>query len=126
MLVSMNRYGASGRPRKIFLAAEFGALYAGVPAAYALGWLPVSIIPLLLVMAGGCWLVVRRQGNITPGILVRNKVPALEWRRILGIYALALPLLVFLLWLIKPDALFSLVRGHPKLWVAVMLIYPVV
>lgn len=111
--------------RRLWLAGECAGLYAGVPAVYAAGWVPITIIPLLLLMTGGCGWWLHRQPQFSWRGLWRAAVPGAEWRRILILYAAAVPVLAGLLWWVEPGALFSLVRLHPGLWVLVMLVYPV-
>jgi membrane protease YdiL (CAAX protease family) len=122
----MNRFAAFPSPRKFRLAAECGGLFLGVPAMVAAGWLPVPIIPLLLLATGGCWLALRRRNKNLLREVWRQRVPAGEWRRILGILAVAVPFLLVLLWAIEPAALFSLLRRHPGIWLLVMLAYPLI
>ena len=93
---------------------------------HAAGWLPIPVILLLLIMAGGCWFALRLQHKIAPQNLWRTRVAGREWRRIFLIYALAVPSLIAVLWLAKPDAMFWLVRRNPKIWLLVMFAYPIV
>ena len=122
----MNRAQESQFEKKWSLAAEGIVLFIGVPAAYVIGWLPIPIIVLLLITAGGCWLALRVQLRIEPRDLIRCQAPKTEWRRVLVTYALAVPLLAGLLWLLKPEALFSLMSRNPKVWMFVMIAYPLV
>lgn len=126
MFVRVNGSEISGRSGKLWLAIECGVLYLGVPGAYAIGWLPVPIIPLLLVMAVGCWLALRRWGKSPISTALRRPVPRAEWRRIIITYLIALPLLVGLLWLIEPAMLWSLLHRRPGIWALVMVAYPLV
>jgi len=126
MIGSMNGTGSASPVREFWLAAECGALFAGVPVACAAGWMPVSIIPLLVVMAGLCWLVLRRQRQRSGRPERPDWTPGREWRRILRTYALALPVMVVLLWFIRPAALLSLPARHPGIWLLVMVAYPVI
>ena len=122
----MNRAEDPQTVHKWLLAAECAALFLGVPTAYVIGWLPMPILILLLIMAGGCWLALRRQQRIGPRDMVRCQAPKTEWRRVLVTYASAIPLLAGSLWLLKPGALFSLISSNPKVWLLVMIIYPLV
>jgi membrane protease YdiL (CAAX protease family) len=122
----VNRAQEPQSEQKWLLAVECAALFLGVPAAYLIGWLPMPILFLLLIMAGGCWLALRRQHRIGPRDLIRCQVPKSEWRRIFATYALAVPLLAGLLWLWKPEALLSLISRNPKMWILVMITYPLV
>ena len=112
--------------QKVFRAIECVLLFIGVPSAYFLGWLPIPVILLLLVMAGGCWFALRLRKRITLRDLTRMNAPACEWRRIIWAYALAFLLLAGLLWLTKPGALFTLIRHRPMVWLLVMFAYPLI
>jgi membrane protease YdiL (CAAX protease family) len=105
---------------------ECAALFLGVPAALAAGWIRMWVIPLLVVMALGCGLTLRWCHQVRLRDLFRRPIPAGEWRRILLIYGMAVPGLLALLWWIKPGALFSLMLDHTALWLLVMVLYPVV
>lgn len=122
----MNRVEASHRRQRLWLAVEWIALFIGVPAAYAAGWLPIHIILLLLVMAAGCWLVLWRRYKIHLGDLLQTRVPDAERRRIIAIYAVAAPAMLGLLWLFEPAAVFSLVRRHPEVWLLIICAYPLI
>ena len=124
MLARMKPPESSPSARKPWLALECAALFIGVPAVMAAGWLPVLVIPLLVLMAIGCAVVLRRCHGLGLAELMRPKVPRLEWRRILFVCLLTVPGLIGLLWLLKPDALFSLAGQQPKLWLLIMVAYP--
>jgi membrane protease YdiL (CAAX protease family) len=121
-----SRKGAAKISPRPWLALECGVLFVGVPLAVAARWLPVLVIPLLLVMAVGCGLTLRWRHNIYLRDLWRPQVSVGEWRRILASYLIAAAGLTGLLWRFKPDALFSLVEQHPGIWLLVMVAYPVV
>jgi len=121
----MNQIEYSLRHQKLWLLAEFGALFIGVPAVIAAGWFPVLVIPVLLMMAVGCGLTLRWGYHLRLADLLRVRLPVWEWLRILAIFVVALPCMMEFLWLIKPEALFGLVQNHPKIWLLVMIAYPV-
>lgn len=116
----------SSRVRRFRLVGECVLLFLGVPTACALGWLPVPIIPLLLVMAGGCWLALQRLRRTKRGESLWANPARGEWRRILLTYAAAVPLLLGLLWTLRREAMFSLLKNHPAIWLMVMVAYPLV
>jgi membrane protease YdiL (CAAX protease family) len=126
MLVRVKHLEASDRGKQSWLALECGALFLGVPAVIASGWLRVWVIPVLLAMATGCGLALRWRHHIRLGDLLRPKVSGLEWRRVLVLYLVAVPCLMILLWVVMPEALFSLMLRHTKIWLLVMVAYPVV
>jgi len=116
---------ASPSFHKFRFAVEFCTLFFGVPVAYTLGWMPITIMPLLLVMAALCWLALNRLHQIAVMDLLKTRVAPGEWRRILSVNVAAIPVLIILLWLLRPAALFGLVLGHPKIWLLVMFAYPI-
>jgi membrane protease YdiL (CAAX protease family) len=113
------------RARKFWLALEWSALFLGVPAMVAARWVPVPVIPVLLVMTAGCWLALKWQHKVSVRSLLRPRAPGREWRRILVLYALALPGLTGLLWLVNPAVMFYLPRQHTGWWALIMFAYPV-
>ena len=123
---SLTKLPRSGRAHRLWLGLECAALFLGLPAAVAAGWIRTWVIPLLLLMAVVCGLTLRWRHNIHLLDFIRPRVPGPEWRRVLLLYALAAPGLTLLLAIAKPDDLFSLVRQHPKIWLLVMFAYPVV
>lgn len=112
--------------QKIRLVAECAVLFAGVPLVVAAGWVPVLVIPLLVLMAAGCGLVLRWRHGVRFRDLLRAPVPKREWRRIFLTYLLAVPGLIGLLWATNPALLFALLRQHPKIWLLVMVAYPLI
>lgn len=124
MLWNMDGSKTPTRAAKLGLAAEWAILFLGVPAAYAAGWVPITILPVLLIMAAGCGFTLRRRHNFTWHQLF-PATTAGDWRKILLTYAVALPCLVGLLWATRPLALFSLPLRHPLIWMLVMVAYPV-
>ena len=95
-----------------------------MPLGGAMGQLPVFVIPMLLGMALVCGLVLRFQHRLKLRDLLRPRVPAGEWRRVLIVYSVAIVFLSLLLWWIDRSAMFSLVRQHTGLWVLIMVGYP--
>jgi membrane protease YdiL (CAAX protease family) len=111
--------------RKLLLALECGALFVVGPAAGAAGPLPILVIPLLVLMALGCSLMLYFHYKIHLRDLMRPRVPVLEWRKIFIYYLIAVPCMMGLLWVIKPHALFALMFQHTGMWLLVMAAYPI-
>jgi membrane protease YdiL (CAAX protease family) len=126
MPVMMDHVGPIRRDRKFWLVVECTTLFLGVPMAIAAGWLRVQVIPLLLLMAAGCGLVLQRVHKIQIRRLFSSKISVADWRRILIAYSIAVPFLAALLWIINPSAMWSLMCQHTKIWLLVMVAYPVV
>lgn len=108
------------------LAAEFAALFVGLPLAYRFSPVRAPALPLLWVVAGyALWQMLRdprfdRTKLWNAGLLPGRMGSILA---IFGVAALAI-------WLgvrrFAPGLAWSLVRPHPVFWVVVMVAYPVV
>ena len=125
MPTPINHSEPKGWAHKIWLALECGVLFLGVPVVVAAHWVPVPVIPVLLVMTAGCWLALRWHHKVHLRTLLRPQVPRSEWRRIFAIYAIAVPCLLVLLWLTDPRVMFFLLRQHTGFWLLIMFAYPV-
>jgi len=121
---AMHVEARSPNGRKFRLAAEGVVLFIGLPAVTAL--IPALVIPVLVVMAVGCSWVLHRRHGVRWESLVGRPVSGLEWRRILILYLVAVPALLGFLWLGKPANLFLLPRAHPRVWLLVMVAYPLI
>lgn len=84
------------------------------------------IIPVLLLMAGGLYWRLRRDASFDRRVLTRLPTGRADWWRLLGASLLSLPILILLAWWLQPDALFDLPRQRTKLWLFVMVAYPLV
>jgi len=120
----MDRVESMDRRRKCWLAAECAVLFVGVPLAIASGWLSLLVIPLLLIMAIGCGLVLQRVHHLQIRNLFSSKISTGQWRRILAAYAVAVPGLIAMLWIINPTAMWSLMLQRTEIWRLVMVAYP--
>jgi membrane protease YdiL (CAAX protease family) len=111
---------------KIYLACELAVLFVGLPAAMALRALPRLPIPVLLVAAGVCAAVLVQDPQFDSTQLWNTHGTHEHLRPVLASFgALALATLALVAWL-TPHALFDLVRTRPRLWLLVMVFYPVV
>jgi membrane protease YdiL (CAAX protease family) len=112
------------RSQKLWLALECFGLFVAAPVGGSLARIPLAVIPMLLVMALACGLALHLHYGVGWREMLLSQAPKQEWRRVMGIFVIALPLLLTTLWLIKPEALFSLVRQHPGFWLLLMAAYP--
>jgi len=87
--------------------------------------LPNWPIPFLLLAAIGALLVLRSDKSFTPQVLVRHAGMGRGFRKVLLLDVPLLLLLGFAVRLFAPQMLFSLVREMPRLWLLVMILYPV-
>jgi membrane protease YdiL (CAAX protease family) len=108
-----------------FLWLEFLALFGLTPLLYALGWLPVPKIPLLLAIAFACFIYLAVNGFLRKTdifILIRENGRTLRTIafRTLGVgLVCTLMVMIFL-----PGQLFGFPRARPLLWLAIMFLYP--
>lgn len=108
-----------------FLWMEFAALFGLTPICYALGWLPLPKIPLLLAVSTGALVYLVRKEH-----LQKSAFP-LQFRKIrphllpmalrcLAVTVFSVAAVVFF----TPADLFGFPRSRPLLWLAVMGLYP--
>jgi membrane protease YdiL (CAAX protease family) len=109
---------------KTYLAFELGILFIAVPAAMALRVLPRAPIPVLLVAACACAVVLLRDPTFD-SVQLWNVPGALAHARsmLLLFTVLAAALAGLAVWL-TPHTLFDFVRRQPRLWALVMVFYP--
>ncbi len=115
-----------GRGSRGWRAVELTLLFVGVPILYAAGWIRIPLLLLLAVAAVGCGWKLAADGCLKRGDWLRWRAPRREWVHMLLRFAVATPMLIAVVWCLQPQALFSLPRERPKIWLLVMLIYPLV
>ena len=106
------------------LAAEFAALFIGLPTAYRLKWVPLPMIPFLLLVMIGCAVYLVRDRAFDRRLLwnadsARSRLPL-----VLATFAVSSALVGALVAVFAPDHLFTLVKRSPALWVLIILLYP--
>ena len=107
--------------------AEWGLLFLVIPVALRIWWQPSVLLALLvLITAGGSWWLIRqRLTHYQPlwrGPNGRNERRQLK--RLLRRFALNAGLLIALVWIFTPAKLFELPRTQPRLWLYVLVFYP--
>lgn len=111
--------------RKARLAVEFGLVFGVLPLLYALGWVPLYMLPALWLFAGGCLIVLLHDPHFdrrklwNRRRLLRNIAPCLPLF-FLGALAIGIGTALFL-----PHLLFGFLLHRPRLWLAVMVFYPI-
>jgi uncharacterized protein len=116
---------ATGPLQKAWLGCECAALYGGVPAAYALGWLRTPVLLLLAVMTLGClviFLLMGRDPDKQTPVFSKSR----EAGRIAGLNVVAWAVLAVALGATHPDLFLVLPRQRPELWAIIMVAYPLV
>ncbi len=112
--------GLAGRDLR--LAAEFAALFVGLPLVMALG-IPASWLwPVIVGMTAAAALLLSR----TPGFRWRSLTEgAIDWRMV-GVVALVTAVACgVLVWALVPGQALSLPRRAPGLWLMILLLYPI-
>jgi hypothetical protein len=106
---------------------EWVLLFVMAPLALRVWWHPAVLLTLLALVtaAGSRWLVGQRFPHYQPlwrgpvGRDERRQLKRLLWR-----FALSAGLLTALVWLFAPDKLFAMPRHQPRLWLLILLFYP--
>jgi len=104
---------------------EFLVLFVAVPLLLVLPQTRVSPLPILWVMGAVCLGILLMDSSFDRGSLVRIT----DFRKNLTQMLLPIPVLALLmgllLYYIAPQAVFSTVLERPKLWIVLMLLYPI-
>ncbi|WP_330231008.1 CPBP family intramembrane metalloprotease [Nocardia sp. NBC_00508] len=111
--------------RRVYLGVEYAALFFGGTAAYNTVLRGRSPIPALLALAGGASLYLRRSSDFDRAALWRSdalRAHAHSMAAWAGSSAVALTAAVAVL---RREDLFDLPRRNPWVWLAVMVLYPV-
>jgi uncharacterized protein len=104
---------------------EILILFVALPVSYARGWVPLPIVPVLVIVGLYAWRRLLRD----PAFHVRS----LGWggadaRAVRRMVLVALPVALALsaaVWLFRPERLFQFPLQRPRLWVLIMFLYPV-
>ena len=109
---------------RYLLAVEYAVLAVGLPAAYVLGWIPLPPIPALWCVAAVCVALLARSGDFdwrclwnTDRLGRRLALAALP-------FVVGAPVLLLLTAVVAPERWFVLVRERPGLWLAILVLYP--
>ena len=111
--------------RLAIVAVEFAGIFVVVPLLIYRRVLPNLPIPFLLVAALGAFLQLRRNKSFGPATLWNAEA---AWRHLPSMLVRDLALVAILgilVWQLRADLLFSLPKRSPILWVAIMILYPI-
>ena len=106
-----------------WLIAEFLLLFGGAPALILALRDRDVMIAALWGGAALTWLWLRRQGPAAANIWNRGGLRA-GLRPVLVRFAILAPLIALATWFLTPDLFLSLPRDQPVLWLAVLILYP--
>ena len=111
---------------QIRLWMEFAVLFGAIPLCYALGWLPLPKIPLLLTVSCVALAYLIKTKNLpksTVFIQFREIKPYIRpiILRCLAVTAFSVAAVA----IFAPSELFAFPRSRPLLWLAVMGLYPI-
>jgi uncharacterized protein len=111
--------------QRVWLIAELLMIFVGLPLGYRFSPVKIPALPLLWLVAGYAWWQLARDKSFDEGQLW-NAAPLIgELRTIVPIFVVvALGVWVGVHWR-APQMEWSFVREHPRLWTAVMVLYPV-
>lgn len=104
-------------------AVEFLAFYFGAPLVMALALPPAALFPVLLGLTALALVLLAR----TPGFAWRELTlgwDGIDWRFVAAVAALTALATGLLVWLLVPGQALMLPRTMPTLWLAIMLLYP--
>jgi uncharacterized protein len=108
----------------LLLALEFLGLFFGIPLLIFYRVLPNAPIPYLFIAGIATFLILRHDPSFDSSQLLSFRGVARNLPRLLLRDAAFLLLLGLAVRLFAPQLLFSLIKRSPLLWVAIMLLYP--
>jgi membrane protease YdiL (CAAX protease family) len=105
---------------------ELLVLFVGVPAAMRWGPLPRNPLPILLVAGGLCAALLLRDPTFDPRLLWNAAGLRAHLVAVIVAMLASVPLLYALVRWLVPDEAFALVRRRPRLWLLILVAYPIV
>ena len=108
-----------------WLIVELLALFVGLPLAYRFSPWRIPALPLLWLVAGYAWWVLRRDAGFDTAKLWNPAPLAAALPGMLGAFAVVAALLWAGVHWVAPRLEWSFAREHPAFWAMVMVLYPV-
>jgi membrane protease YdiL (CAAX protease family) len=106
-------------------AVEFAILFFGVPALFAFARHRLPALPALWLFAGFCLIVLLRDPSLDRRQLWNAAALPGHLTGILLPFGAVAVFLMLAVWRFAPALFLSLPRTNPVLWVAILLLYPV-
>ncbi len=110
---------------RLYLALEFLALFWLLPLLYVLGYLPLPVIPTLLIVTALCCTILWRDKEFDRTILWRPGAIAKVLWPLFGFFVIGAAALALLVWLREPERLFDLPYSKPTIYLTILCFYPV-
>ncbi len=107
-----------------YLWLELGLVFGASPLACWQGHFPVILVLMAAGALIGCWLF--KDPTFDRRCLQTVPTPFAAWRRIILVWICAVPLLAGLAWVLHPDSLFEMPLHRTRLWLLIMVAYPLV
>ena len=111
--------------RTLLLLLEFSLIFVAFPLAIYFHLVPNNPILFLVLIALAAFLVLRRDDSFDRSMLTYDGETPPLLKHVLLRDAVLLAVLGLGVWLFAPELLFSLIKRAPGLWVAIMVLYPV-
>lgn len=111
--------------RRLRLTLEYLTLFGLLPWLYRAGAVPLPVLPALWLVAAACLLALLRSAGFERRRLWNAEQVGRHSLRALLPVALAAPVLLALTMLLAPDELLRVPLERTRLWVAVLVLYPI-
>jgi membrane protease YdiL (CAAX protease family) len=110
----------------ILRLVELVALFGGIPAAMRWGPLPRNPLPILVLASALCAGLLLRDPTFDARLLWNAAALREHLGAVAGAMLASVPLLYALVRWLVPGEAFAMVRRQPRLWLVIMLAYPIV
>ncbi|CAM2069873.1 CPBP family intramembrane metalloprotease [Sulfidibacter corallicola] len=109
----------------IYLSIEFIIIFWILPLLYVMGWLPLPVIPTLLIVTVLCFIVLYRDEGFNLRRLWRPAALRKVALPLFGFFAMSAIGLALVVWLWERDQFFHLPAHKPYIYLTLMFFYPV-
>ncbi|CAM2008544.1 CPBP family intramembrane glutamic endopeptidase [Acanthopleuribacter pedis] len=111
---------------RLYLIVEFIALFWLLPLLYVLGYLPLPVIPTLLLVTVVCCVILFCDKEFDRTRLWRAGALSKVLLPLFGFFAIGALALAALVYLREPDRLFDLPYHKPAIYLSILCLYPII
>lgn len=111
--------------RRLYLSVEWTTLYVFIPLLILFGFIPKNPIPTLLIGAGIAWMLLHQDKSFDGLEVYKLRLDSQALRQMLVRFFIAATAITISVLLFMPTQAFSFPLQRPKIWLLVMILYPI-